>query len=278
MKKIYGICPVIAACMILMFPVSILADEIQQPVVTAEQQAVMQSIAAQQVAQHQAAFSAYLAQQRAAEGNQTAAIKATQDAQAAALKSTQYAQAATLKATQDAQAAALKATQDAQAAALKAVQEAQAIAAAHAAEAAKAAQVTQTALAAQDESMKTSSSKMTYIDVSIDNQILTYFVNGAVALTTPCVTGGPKNSTPKGVFAINTLVPGKYLTGPTWHVWVNRWMRFSGNCGIHDASWRKSFGGNIYMHNGSHGCVNIPSDKANQLYSMVGIGTMVIVH
>ena len=277
MKKIYGICPVIAACLILMFPVSILADEIQQPVVTAEQQAVMQSIAAQQVAQHQAAFSAYLAQQRAAEGNQTAAIKATQDAQAA-LKATQDAQAATLKATQDAQAAALKATQDAQAAALKAVQEAQAIAAAHAAEAAKAAQVTQTALAAQDASMKASSSKMTYIDVSIDNQILTYFVNGAVALTTPCVTGGPKNSTPKGVFAIDTLVPGKYLTGPTWHVWVNRWMRFSGNCGIHDASWRKSFGGNIYMHNGSHGCVNIPSDKANQLYGMVGIGTMVIVH
>lgn len=119
---------------------------------------------------------------------------------------------------------------------------------------------------------------LTYVDVSIDNQVLTYFVNGVPVLMTPCVTGGPGHSTPRGFFQINSCIPGKYLTGPTWHVWVNRWMRFAGNCGIHDASWRKSFGGDIYMHNGSHGCVNIPSDQALQLYSMVGVGTPVIVH
>ncbi len=55
-------------------------------------------------------------------------------------------------------------------------------------------------------------------------------------------------------------------------------MRFAGNCGIHDASWRRKFGGDIYKHNGSHGCVNIPSDQAAQLYNMVGIGTIVVVH
>ena len=78
----------------------------------------------------------------------------------------------------------------------------------------------------------------TYIDVNIQTQTLTYFVEGNPVLITPCVTGKPGNSTPKGVFAINTCVPGKYLNGPTWHVWVDRWMRFSGNCGIHDATWR----------------------------------------
>ena len=118
----------------------------------------------------------------------------------------------------------------------------------------------------------------TYIDVSIDTQTLVYYVNGVPALITPCVTGQPGRGTPRGVFAINSCVPGKYLTGPTWHVWVNRWMRFAGNCGIHDASWRKSFGGEIYKTNGSHGCVNIPHDQAVQLYSMVGVGTPVIVH
>ena len=118
----------------------------------------------------------------------------------------------------------------------------------------------------------------TYIDVSIDTQTLVYYVNGVPALITPCVTGQPGRGTPRGVFAINSCVPGKYLTGPTWHVWVNRWMRFCGNCGIHDASWRKSFGGEIYKTNGSHGCVNIPHDQAVQLYSMVGVGTPVIVH
>lgn len=118
----------------------------------------------------------------------------------------------------------------------------------------------------------------TYIDVSIDTQTLVYYLNGVPALITPCVTGQPGRGTPRGVFAINSCIPGKYLTGPTWHVWVNRWMRFCGNCGIHDASWRKSFGGDIYKTNGSHGCVNIPHDQAVQLYSMVGVGTPVIVH
>ena len=118
----------------------------------------------------------------------------------------------------------------------------------------------------------------TYVDVSIDTQTLTYFVNGAPVLVAPTVTGSPGRSTPRGVFAIDSMIPGKYLTGPTWHVYVNRWMRFSGNCGIHDANWRKSFGGEIYKHNGSHGCVNIPYDQAVALYNMVVIGTPVIVH
>ncbi len=118
----------------------------------------------------------------------------------------------------------------------------------------------------------------TYVDVSIDTQTLIYFVNGAPVLVAPTVTGSPGRSTPRGVFAIDSMIPGKYLTGPTWHVYVNRWMRFSGNCGIHDANWRKSFGGEIYKHNGSHGCVNIPYDQAVALYNMVAIGTPVIVH
>lgn len=118
----------------------------------------------------------------------------------------------------------------------------------------------------------------TYIDVDIASQTLTYIENGEIKLSTPVVTGGPKNSTPKGVFAINYVKPGKYLNGPTWHVWVDRWMRFSGNCGLHDATWRSSFGGDIYKTNGSHGCVNLPHEVAIQLYDLVGVGTPVIVH
>ncbi|MCR5591521.1 MAG: L,D-transpeptidase [Lachnospiraceae bacterium] len=185
-------------------------------------------------------------------------------------------QAAQQAAIQQQQALAALAAQQQQALAALAAQQAEAQKAAL--KAAEEAQAMQAALAAQEASMKAAENGMTYIDVSLDNQILTYFVNGAPVLTTPCVTGGPRNSTPRGVFAINSLVPGKYLSGPTWHVWVNRWMRFCGNCGIHDASWRRSFGGNIYRSNGSHGCVNIPPSVANQLYGMVTLGTVVIVH
>lgn len=56
-------------------------------------------------------------------------------------------------------------------------------------------------------------------------------------------------------------------------------MKFTNNSiGLHDASWRKSYGGEIYKTNGSHGCVNLPKEAAYQLYDMVNVGTSVIVH
>ena len=56
-------------------------------------------------------------------------------------------------------------------------------------------------------------------------------------------------------------------------------MPFVGNSiGLHDASWRGSFGGSIYQSNGSHGCVNLPPDKAAELCSLIDRGTVVAVH
>lgn len=120
----------------------------------------------------------------------------------------------------------------------------------------------------------------TYVDVDLTNQQMNYYVNGEVVLSSAIVSGNVNNGngTPTGVFYINAKVPGKYLVGPTWNVWVDRWMRFTGAVGLHDASWRSEFGGDIYKHNGSHGCVNLPSDVANSLYDMVSVGTMVVVH
>ncbi len=121
----------------------------------------------------------------------------------------------------------------------------------------------------------------TYVDVDIANQTMTLYVNGMPVLTSPCVTGTPKDnrSTPTGAFFIMEKIPGKRLKGDTWDVWVDRWMKFTkGAVGLHDASWRKKFGGNIYKSNGSHGCVNLPTDVAYSLYDLVVVGTPVIVH
>lgn len=120
----------------------------------------------------------------------------------------------------------------------------------------------------------------TYVDVNIELQIVAYFENGENKLQTPCVTGNSKNhSTPTGTYSIITKVPGKYLVGPTWKCWVDRWMQFTDDhIGFHDASWRSDFGGNIYQGNGSHGCVNLPKDAAYSLYDMVSVGTTVVVH
>lgn len=121
----------------------------------------------------------------------------------------------------------------------------------------------------------------TYIDVDIDKQVVTYFEDGAIVFQSPCVTGAVNSGhgTPTGKFNIINKIPGKRLKGPTWDCWVNRWMKFTNtNCGFHDAKWRKSFGSDIYLTNGSHGCVNMPYNKVCELYDMVKVGTTVIVH
>ena len=59
---------------------------------------------------------------------------------------------------------------------------------------------------------------------------------------------------------------------------VSYWMPFNGNIGMHDASWRSSFGGDIYKTNGSHGCINLPVSVAQELYGYVEKGTPVICY
>jgi len=59
---------------------------------------------------------------------------------------------------------------------------------------------------------------------------------------------------------------------------VDYWMPFNGGIGLHDASWRSKFGGEIYIKDGSHGCVNIPPKYADDVFGYVNIGTKVLVH
>ena len=58
---------------------------------------------------------------------------------------------------------------------------------------------------------------------------------------------------------------------------VNYWMPFYEGQGLHDATWRYSFGGSIYRGNGSHGCVNIPLSAARDIYEAVDTGTAIII-
>lgn len=121
----------------------------------------------------------------------------------------------------------------------------------------------------------------TYVDVDIENQTVTYVQNGEAILSTPCVTGNVAldRSTPKGVYAVFGHVRGKWLTGPTWHSWVEYWMPFTrSGCGLHDANWRSEFGGEIYKTDGSHGCVNLPPEIAEQFFNLATVGTVVKVH
>ena len=122
-----------------------------------------------------------------------------------------------------------------------------------------------------------------YVEVSIPEQHVWLYRDGEVVLDSDCVTGcvSKHRNTPTGLFYIDMRMPGKmlYPKGETKGSWVNRWMRFTPDgCGLHDATWRGSFGGNIYQTNGSHGCVNLPKQFAYDLYELVYEGLPVIVY
>jgi lipoprotein-anchoring transpeptidase ErfK/SrfK len=122
--------------------------------------------------------------------------------------------------------------------------------------------------------------KNTYIVISIGDQWLTYYSRGRIALETPVVTGNNGN-TPYGTYYLNNKARNVTLKGPPddpYESFVYYWMPFiSSTHGMHDATWRWRFGGNIYTYDPSHGCVNMPLDKAEDLYYMVEIGTPVYI-
>lgn len=119
--------------------------------------------------------------------------------------------------------------------------------------------------------------KNSYIDISISNQKLNYYEKGQLILTSDIVTG-INNGTPIGNYKVLNKARNVNLTGADYVSFVNYWIAFIGSSyGMHDASWRSSFGGSIYKYNGSHGCVNMPYNKVKELYNLVQIGTPVYV-
>ena len=48
--------------------------------------------------------------------------------------------------------------------------------------------------------------------------------------------------------------------------------------GIHDLTKRTAFGGDIYLTNGSHGCVNTPLDAVATIYNNIEINTPIVVY
>lgn len=119
----------------------------------------------------------------------------------------------------------------------------------------------------------------TYIEIDMGQQMMYYYEDGKKMLETPVVTGntGRRMGTPARVCYVYNKQKNRVLRGPGYASPVKFWMPVNGNIGIHDASWRKEFGGEIYKTNGSHGCINTPTEMMTQLYDMVEIGTPVIM-
>lgn len=120
----------------------------------------------------------------------------------------------------------------------------------------------------------------TYVEINITSQHLWFYKDGKLITQGDIVTGDPGKgySTKLGTYMLNYKQNGATLRGPNYEAKVTYWMPFNGNIGIHDASWRYSFGGKIYKGNGTHGCVNSPSYLAKTIFENIEDGTPVICY
>ena len=132
-----------------------------------------------------------------------------------------------------------------------------------------------------------------YVEVDISEQYAWYYdADGNLLWESGVITGNPNkdNDTPTGVYYISAKYEDITLRGGydsetgeyDWETPVDYWMAFVGSSvGFHDATWQSesNFGDpDAYYSVGSHGCVNLPYDAAEELYSLVSVGDCVVVH
>ena len=120
----------------------------------------------------------------------------------------------------------------------------------------------------------------TYVEINLSAQHLYYYVNGEQLVSTDFVSGCVEdgNETPTGAYFVTYTEKDATLNGENYSTDVSYWMPFAGNVGMHDATWRSSFGGAIYLYSGSHGCVNLPYSAAQTIFNNISAGTAVLVY
>ncbi len=123
-----------------------------------------------------------------------------------------------------------------------------------------------------------------YVEVDLGRQHVWMYVDGICILDTDCVTGNKGNhDTREGYFFLtgknrNAILRDWNDNGTRYASPVSFWMPFDGGIGLHDASWRTTFGGEIYIGNGSHGCVNLPKAAAEKIYNNITFDMPIIVY
>ena len=142
--------------------------------------------------------------------------------------------------------------------------------------------------------------KMVIIDISDQNAKL--YNGNEILIDTPIVSGHAYNSPSDiGLFDIVEKREHTYLEGPGYKSFVDYWMAYNGNEGIHDAEvhydngththydiygnyiekhgWREpdEFNTYTYQVKGSHGCINTPNEPAKEFYKQLEIGDLVLV-
>ena len=121
----------------------------------------------------------------------------------------------------------------------------------------------------------------TYIEISLDQQQMWYYIEGSVVLSTSIVSGlaTRTRATPCGCFMVLDKLVDHTMQGTYGNAHANYVVAimFNGIC-IHDSSWRDEYGGDIWLYDGSHGCINTPYSAMQKLYENVWFTVPVIIY
>lgn len=120
----------------------------------------------------------------------------------------------------------------------------------------------------------------TYVEINLTAQHLFFYKNGSLIVESDFVSGNASKhyDTPTGIYGLTYKERDATLRGEDYASKVAYWMPYCNNVGMHDASWRSSFGSNIYKTSGSHGCVNLPASAAKKIFENIEKGDPVLVY
>ncbi|CAN5649881.1 L,D-transpeptidase [soil metagenome] len=121
--------------------------------------------------------------------------------------------------------------------------------------------------------------KELWFEVNLSEQSITVWNGDSVLLYSLVSTGRPGFDTPTGTFYVNTKLESQTMEGVLGGEYYNvpdvPWVMYFTDEGhaLHGTYWHSNFGSVM-----SHGCVNLPMDVAEYLYSITPIGTRVEIH
>ncbi len=120
----------------------------------------------------------------------------------------------------------------------------------------------------------------TYLEINLTAQHAWFYKNGKLISEGDVVTGdvAKGTTTPSGIYSLKYKKKDAVLVGEDYSSDVSFWMPFNGDVGFHDAPWRTKFGKDIYLKNGSHGCVNAPYAFAQAVFANISPGTPVVCY
>ncbi len=120
----------------------------------------------------------------------------------------------------------------------------------------------------------------TYVEINLTKQHMWFYKDGVLMVDGPVVTGNAdsEHATPSGIYSLNYKEKDAILRGPGYAAPVSYWMPFNGGIGIHDATWRSQFGGEIYIGDGSHGCINAPYNVASIIFENISPGNPIVCY